>query len=214
MLLVYDHDNSIEYHEIRDQCFFRSNLSDYYSFRIRIASSYAFPNRKWKIVNYRTNGYIQHNHTKEALERNKAEMEKSNKVKMEDRLAELRNELDKAMKAPKTRKDEYNNRIKNINDKIKCKEEQLLHIDDKPILRVDILMTDEYLNTICYNEDHLKSYVKAMRFLPVKVKIVRVLWYLKNGKAEFRRSLKIDNDNYVPVSIPMITGENESSFIL
>ena len=69
-------------------------------------------------------------------------------------------------------------------------------------------MTDEYLNTICYNEDHLKSYVKAMSFLPVKVKIVRVLWYLKNGKAEFRRSLKIDNDDYVPFSIPMITGED------
>ena len=47
-----------------------------------------------------------------------------------------------------------------------------------------------------------------MRFLPVKVKIVRVLWYLKNGKADFRKSLKIDNDNYVPFSIPMITCEN------
>ena len=102
---------------------------------------------------------------------------------------------------------EYHTRVKNIEDKIKRKEEQLLHVDDKPILRVDILMTDEYLNTICYNEDHLKSYVKAMRFLPVKVKIVRVLWYLKNGKADFRKSLKIDND-YVPFSIPMITCEN------
>ena len=50
--------------------------------------------------------------------------------------------------------------------------------------------------------------MRAMRFLPVKVKIVRVLWYLKNGKAEFRRSLKIDKDNYVPFSIPLITGEN------
>ena len=90
----------------------------------------------------------------------------------------------------------------------------MLHVDDKPILSVDILMTDEYLNTICYNEDHLKEYVKAMRFLPVKVKIVRVLWYLKNGKADFRKSLKIDNDNYVPFSIPMITGEDESSLIL
>ena len=68
-------------------------------------------------------------------------------------------------------------------------------------------MTDEYLNTICYNEDHLKSYVKAMRFLPVKVKIVRV-GYMKNGKADFRKSLKIDNNDYVPFSIPMITGEN------
>ena len=47
-----------------------------------------------------------------------------------------------------------------------------------------------------------------MRFLPVKVKIVKVLWYLKNGKAEFRRSLKINRDNYVPFSIPLITGEN------
>ena len=74
MLLVYDHDNSIEYYEICDQHFFKSNLSDYYSFHIRIASSYAFPNRKGKIVNYRTNGYIQDNHTKEALERNKAEL--------------------------------------------------------------------------------------------------------------------------------------------
>ena len=67
MLLVYDHDNLIEYHEIRDQHFFKSKLSDYYSFLIRIASSYAFPNRKGKIVNYRTNGCILHNHTKEAL---------------------------------------------------------------------------------------------------------------------------------------------------
>ena len=129
-------------------------------------------------------------------------------VKMEDRKAELRNELDKAMKAPKTRKSEYNNRVKNIEDKIKRLEEQLLHVDDKPILRVDILMTDEYLNTICYNEDHLKSYVKAMSFLSVQVKIVRVLWYLKNGKADFRKSLKIDNDNYVPFSIPMITDDD------
>ena len=96
-------------------------------------------------------------------------------MKLEDRKAELRNELDKAMKAPKTRILEYYNRVKNIKDKIKRKEEQLLHIDDKPILPADILMTDEYLNTICYNEDHLKSYVKAIRFLPVKVKIVRVL---------------------------------------
>ena len=69
MLFVYDHDNSIEYHEIRDQCFFKSNLSDFYSFRIRIVVSYAFPNRKGRIVNYRTNSYILHNHTKEALER-------------------------------------------------------------------------------------------------------------------------------------------------
>ena len=67
MLLVYDHDNSIEYHEICYQHFFNCNLSDYYSFLIRIASSYTFPNRKGKIVNNRTNGYIQHNHTKEAL---------------------------------------------------------------------------------------------------------------------------------------------------
>ena len=74
MLLVDDHDNLIEYHEIRDQRFFKSKLSDYYSFHIRIASSYAFPNRKGRIVNYHTNGYIQHNHTKEALERNKAEL--------------------------------------------------------------------------------------------------------------------------------------------
>ena len=122
MLLVYDHDNSIEYHGIRNQHFFKSKLSDYYSFLIRIASSYAFPNRKWKIVNYRTNGYIQHNHTKEALERNKAELEKSDMVKMEDRKAELINELDKAIKAPKTRILEYYNRVKNIEDKIKHKE--------------------------------------------------------------------------------------------
>ena len=75
MLLVYDHDNSIEYHEIRNQRFFKSNLSDYYSFLIRIVPSNSFPNRKEKIVNYRSNGYIQHNHTKEALERNNAELE-------------------------------------------------------------------------------------------------------------------------------------------
>ena len=74
MLLVYNHDNSIEYHEIRDQRFFKSKLSDYYSFLIRIVPSYAFPNRKGRIVNYRTNGYMQYNHTKEALERNKAEL--------------------------------------------------------------------------------------------------------------------------------------------
>ena len=103
MLLVYDHDNSIEYHEIRDQRFFKSKLSDYYSFHIRIVPSYAFPNRKGKIVNYRTNGYIQHNHTKEALERNKTELQKSKIVKMEEDLAELINELDKAIKAPKTK---------------------------------------------------------------------------------------------------------------
>ena len=127
---------------------------------------------------------------------------------MEDRKAELRNELDKAMKAPKTRILEYQNRVKNIEDKIKRLQKKQLHVDDKPILSVDILMTDEYLNTICYNEDHLKSYVKAMSFLPVKVKIVRVLWYLKNGKSEFRKSLKIDNDDYVPFSIPMITSED------
>ena len=67
ILLVNDHDNSIEYHEIRNQRFFKSKQSDYYSFLIRIASSYAFPNRKGRIVNYRTNGYMQYNHTKEAL---------------------------------------------------------------------------------------------------------------------------------------------------
>ena len=165
----------IEYHEIRDQHFFKCRLCEYYSFRIRIASLYAFPNRNGKTVNYRTNGYILHNHTKEALERNKAESQKSKIVKMEERMAELRNELDKAMKAPKTRIPEYYNRIKNIEDKIKCKEKKLLHVDDEPIQPVDILMTDEYLNTICFNEDHLKSYVKVMRFLLVKVKIVRVL---------------------------------------
>ena len=74
-------------------------------------------------------------------------------VKMEDRMTEMRNELDKAIKAPKTGILEYHTRVKNIKEKIKRKEEQLLHIDDKPILSVDILMTDEYLNTICYNED-------------------------------------------------------------
>ena len=42
---------------------------------------------------------------------------------MEEDLAELRNELDKAMKAPKTRILEYYNRVKNIEDKIKCQEE-------------------------------------------------------------------------------------------
>ena len=59
-------------------------------------------------------------------------------VKMEDGKAELRNELDKAMKAPKTRILEYHTRVKNIKDKIKRQEEQLLHVDDKPILPVDI----------------------------------------------------------------------------
>ena len=127
---------------------------------------------------------------------------------MEENLAELRNEVIKAKDSPKTRKSEYHNRIKNIQDKINHLEEKSLHVDDEPILPEDILMTDEYLNTICFNEDHLKAYVIAMRFLPVKVKIVRVLWYLKNGKAEFKRSLKINKDNYVPFSIPLITGEN------
>ena len=88
MLLVYENDNSIEYYEILNQCFFKSKLSDYYSFRIRIASLYTFPNRKGKIINYRTNGYILHNHTKEALERNNAELEKSDMVKMGDRKAD------------------------------------------------------------------------------------------------------------------------------
>ena len=78
-------------------------------------------------------------------------------VKMEDRKAELRNELDKAIKAPKTRILEYHTRVKNIEDKIKRKEEQLLHVDDEPILPEDILMTDEHLNTICFNEDYLKA---------------------------------------------------------
>ena len=127
---------------------------------------------------------------------------------MEEDLAELRNELIKAKDSPKTWKSEYYNQIKNIWDKINRLEKKSLHVDDEPILPEDILMTDEYLNTICYNEDHLKAYVISMRFLPVKVKIVKVLWYLKNGKAELRRSLKINKDNYVPFSIPMITGEN------
>ena len=55
---------------------------------------------------------------------------------MEDRKAELRNELDKAMKAPKTRILEYHTRVKNIEDKIKRKEEQLLHVDDEPIIHI------------------------------------------------------------------------------
>ena len=42
---------------------------------------------------------------------------------MEDRKAELINELDKAIKAPKTRILEYHTRVKNIEDKIKCQEE-------------------------------------------------------------------------------------------
>ena len=67
MILVDGNDNSIEYHEIRDQRFFRCRLSDYCPFHIRIAPSYITRNRKEVIVNYRTNGYIQHNHTKEAL---------------------------------------------------------------------------------------------------------------------------------------------------
>ena len=57
-------------------------------------------------------------------------------VKMEDRKAELRNELDKAIKAPKTRILEYHTRVKNIEDKIKRKEEQLLHVDDEPIIHI------------------------------------------------------------------------------
>ena len=38
---------------------------------------------------------------------------------MEDRKAEFRNELDKSMKAPKTRILEYHTRVKNIEDLIK-----------------------------------------------------------------------------------------------
>ena len=76
---------------------------------------------------------------------------------MEDRLAELRNELDKTIKAPKTRKTEYNTIIKNNKDKINRLEKKSLHVDDEPILPEDILMTDEYLNTICFNEDYLKA---------------------------------------------------------
>ena len=127
---------------------------------------------------------------------------------MEENLAELRNEVIKAKDSPMTRKSEYYNQIKNIRDKINHLEKKSLHVDDEPILPEDILMTDEHLNTIFFNEDYLKAYVIAIRFLPVKVKIGRVLWYLKNDKAEFRRSLKINKDNYVPFSIPLITGEN------
>ena len=57
-------------------------------------------------------------------------------MKLEDRKAELINELDKAIKAPKTRILEYHTRVKNIEDKIKCKEEQLLHVDDEPIIHI------------------------------------------------------------------------------
>ena len=67
MFLVWDHDNLIEYYEIRNQRFFKSKLNNYYPIRIRIVLSYAFRNRKGKIFNYRINGYIQHNHNKEAL---------------------------------------------------------------------------------------------------------------------------------------------------
>ena len=62
---------------------------------------------------------------------------------MEDRKAEFRNELDKSMKAPKTRILEYHTRVKNIKEKIKRKEKSLRYVDDMPILPVDILMTDE-----------------------------------------------------------------------
>ena len=208
MILVDDNDNSIENHQIRNQHYFDCKQSSYCFFHIEIAPTVTSTNGEGDIVNYRIIGYIPHNHTKEALGANKAESEKSNTVKMEEDLAELRNELIKAKDSPETRKSEYYNQIKNIRDKINRLEKKSLHVDDEPILPEDILMTDEYLNTICYHEDHLKSYVKAMRFLPVKVKIVRVLWYLKNGKAEFRRSLKINKDNYIPFSIPLITGEN------
>ena len=57
-------------------------------------------------------------------------------MKLEDRKAELRNELDKAMKASKTRILEYHTRVKNIEDKIKRKEEQLHLVDDKPIIHI------------------------------------------------------------------------------
>ena len=39
-------------------------------------------------------------------------------MKMEENLAELRNEVIKAKDSPKTRKTEYHNRIKNMRDKI------------------------------------------------------------------------------------------------
>ena len=67
MILVDGNDNSIEYHAIRDQRFFKCRLSDYCPFHIRIVPSYKLPNGKGKIVNYRINSYILHNHTKEAL---------------------------------------------------------------------------------------------------------------------------------------------------
>ena len=57
-------------------------------------------------------------------------------MKLEDRKAELINELDKAIKAPKTRILEYHTRVKNIEDKIKRKEEQLHLVDDEPIIHI------------------------------------------------------------------------------
>ena len=103
MVLVYDHDNSMEYHGIRDQHFFKCRLSDYCLFRIKIFLLCTLSNRNGKIVNYRTNSYIQHNYTKKVLEYNKAELEKRDIVKLEEDLAELRNELDKAIKASRTK---------------------------------------------------------------------------------------------------------------
>ena len=103
IILIDSNDNSIEYYEIRDQRFFKCKLSDYCLFRIKIFLLCTLSNRNGKIVNYRINGYIQHNHTKEVLEYNKNELEKRDIVKMEEDLAELRNELSKAIKAPKTK---------------------------------------------------------------------------------------------------------------
>ena len=157
MILVYDNDNSIENHSIRNQHYFECKQSSYCFFHIEIVPTVTSTNGEGDIVNYHIIGYIPHNHTKEALERNKAESEKSNTVKMEENLAELRNEVIKAKDSPKTRKSEYYNQIKNIRDKINRLEKKLLHVDDEPILPEDILMTDEYLNTICFNEDYLKA---------------------------------------------------------
>ena len=73
MILVYDNDNSIENHSIRNQHYFECKQSSYCFFHIEIAPAVISTNGEGDIVNYRIIGYIPHKYTKEALERNKAE---------------------------------------------------------------------------------------------------------------------------------------------
>ena len=90
MILIDGNDNTIEYHEIHDQHFFKCELGDSCLFRIEIVFQYTLTDRKRRNCYYRLFGYLQHNHTIEALESNNTELQKSNLMKMEERMAGLR----------------------------------------------------------------------------------------------------------------------------